>query len=859
MGKTFSESVLKGDIALQGLIQEGGYEASLITTYSVFPPFYEEYVLPRLRSAGSRYNVVVADAGEFSKALGSREGQSLQAGAEYVFFPVRSAGSFHPKVILLVGRGKCALAVGSHNLTLSGFGYNRELTTLIRFKPAEDKEGVQLARSIWSTLKQWLANQQHVPRDVHDAVARFVSFAGWLEGDVSVQGTASLQFYAQTMQTRSLWDQVRPNIPSRVRRIVLVGPFFDSSLTLLDEISQAFQGAEIFVGIDPGTVEMPKRPKLGPRVHLRDASKAHRATGYLHAKALYFETVGDQDLLVIGSANPSAPAWLGSKGGGNQEAIVVHRGPSAREIAESTGLADIPALPRVPLKDLEVSLEARIPIQQGPAGPRLVVAAEVEDGLAIPKVAFAGATPEVAELYAKTGEMLARTEALKTHEGNVLIPISGTARRDASRVLLRAASGVEWLALIHRTAAIRNLAQSGKQTKLKEALSGLGGNTENLGKLIATIESVIFEEPEVARSAGRAKGNTAKENQDKGSERPGSLEISIDSQRKRPHRRIREDGDLAYLLDALLRQLGVGLERQQASVDGKGRTEQEQVGQDDAEEPPEPTPAADDAAIAEFCRSKVRRVVARLAKQLDKVAEGKSTSPTILLQLVAVLALLRELRAIEKNPRWHKIHESLVNRDDLDKLLVDILAYLFSKKYQLYKAITSALGDERFDELARMKGLLIWLAWECDVNLSERFSTAEEPKEVERRVQDKAALLEFAMIVQGDSLAQAEAAESIMRAATSGRATTGAAWLAVYSRWADRVTDAVRKLQDMTTMKIGPLRSGDLAVITTTTPLRPRVVASATSQQVSLVDFGKKRTTCTTINYEPNRVARVQV
>ena len=41
---------------------------------------------------------------------------------------MKAGGSFHPKIIVLLGKKKGIAVVGSHNLTLAGFGSNRELT-----------------------------------------------------------------------------------------------------------------------------------------------------------------------------------------------------------------------------------------------------------------------------------------------------------------------------------------------------------------------------------------------------------------------------------------------------------------------------------------------------------------------------------------------------------------------------------------------------------------------------------------------------------------------------------------------------------------------------------------------------------
>ena len=43
-------------------ISRGGYEASLITTYNAYIPFYEEVVLPKLMRSGVRHNVLMMDA-----------------------------------------------------------------------------------------------------------------------------------------------------------------------------------------------------------------------------------------------------------------------------------------------------------------------------------------------------------------------------------------------------------------------------------------------------------------------------------------------------------------------------------------------------------------------------------------------------------------------------------------------------------------------------------------------------------------------------------------------------------------------------------------------------------------------------
>ena len=84
------------EISLHEVLKEGGFEASLITTFNAYLPFYEEIVLSRLRAAGSRHNVVLMDAAQCHAAYANDETRPRYAGREYTLVPMRSRGAFHP-------------------------------------------------------------------------------------------------------------------------------------------------------------------------------------------------------------------------------------------------------------------------------------------------------------------------------------------------------------------------------------------------------------------------------------------------------------------------------------------------------------------------------------------------------------------------------------------------------------------------------------------------------------------------------------------------------------------------------------------------------------------------------------------
>jgi len=159
-------------------IQRGKFEASLITTFNAYLPFYEDVVLRKLTNQGVMHNVLLMDASQCAQSIAHHPPRL--AGKRYTLLPISSAGAFHPKIILLVGKKHGLLLVGSHNLTLSGFGYNRELTNVIRAEDPEDNEAFNLIQSAWQQIQGWINTDKH-PHHLVDMILKLKSFAPWLK------------------------------------------------------------------------------------------------------------------------------------------------------------------------------------------------------------------------------------------------------------------------------------------------------------------------------------------------------------------------------------------------------------------------------------------------------------------------------------------------------------------------------------------------------------------------------------------------------------------------------------------------------------------------------------------------------
>jgi hypothetical protein len=300
---------LADQISILDIAESTGFEASLITTFNASLPFYEEIVLRRLRANGCRRNVVLMDAAQCSAAWDSEATRPRLAGYDYSLIPIRTSAAFHPKIAIFVGPKRASILVGSHNLTVAGFGYNRELTNLIELSAKKQEDAGNILNDIWASLAAWLNNASgYCPAELIQEALSLQKHIKPFSNPAGIRTSA--RFLSQTAGEIGLFAKLKESVQFRVRRILVIGAFFDEKLAFLRAIRSTWPEAEIVVGIDPDTVYLP--------ASFVDAKTRFVSTGtlwleekerYLHAKAVYIEGFDSQKCFLSGSANPSGPGW----------------------------------------------------------------------------------------------------------------------------------------------------------------------------------------------------------------------------------------------------------------------------------------------------------------------------------------------------------------------------------------------------------------------------------------------------------------------------------------------------------------------------------------------------------------------
>ena len=75
-------------VSLMEEIRQGGYEASVFTTFNAYLPFYEDVVLRKLVTSGARHNILIMDDNQFAQSVADNPPQF--AGRHYSLIPVKA-------------------------------------------------------------------------------------------------------------------------------------------------------------------------------------------------------------------------------------------------------------------------------------------------------------------------------------------------------------------------------------------------------------------------------------------------------------------------------------------------------------------------------------------------------------------------------------------------------------------------------------------------------------------------------------------------------------------------------------------------------------------------------------------------
>jgi len=301
----------------------------IVLTHNIDFVFLQSMVLSAMRNCGNPSLTVFADGNEAMAAYSRQRSIIEGLGRRYRVVPIlmHPGFRFHPKAVLLSGREKATLLVGSGNLTFGGWRANAEVWS--HFETDTDGPGAFADfREYMNQVLDYVPLAGGVSRAVDETFD--LSTRAWV-GDLGPGNTGAL--VGRVGRGNSLLTRIsRVTDENQVQRATVCSPYFDDRGSALIELKRVL-GAESVdllhqdgaAGLDAHTAgKLPKEIRLRRTGFTMEGVEGSKRAAFIHAK-WYALQQGDVVTVLAGSANCSRAALITAGDQGNAELLAVRR------------------------------------------------------------------------------------------------------------------------------------------------------------------------------------------------------------------------------------------------------------------------------------------------------------------------------------------------------------------------------------------------------------------------------------------------------------------------------------------------------------------------------------------------------
>lgn len=323
----------------------GKYHSCILTCFNFDFSFFEERVLPILRTANIKNVNVLADGNYLEQAQEMTTGKEFKFNKTYNFLPVYEQGVFHPKIMLLTGLKEGLLIIGSGNITSSGLSTNDEIWGAFHLDNKENENAVLFSKA-WQYLQTFTSvDYGFIPQKIE----WIKKYSPWLEELPDVNGAIELTSINQSIQflanssNENIYQQLIASVPSeQVKTLTVVSPYYDKKGLLLTQLMKDFSPTVFNCIVDTNSGILPTDLDEGVRSKINFYDWQNCIEDYtlqvnrLHAKLFHFEYADGSEKMLLGSANASMAA-MGSKTipANNAEAsVLISRNQTANWLKE---------------------------------------------------------------------------------------------------------------------------------------------------------------------------------------------------------------------------------------------------------------------------------------------------------------------------------------------------------------------------------------------------------------------------------------------------------------------------------------------------------------------------------------------
>ena len=291
-------------LAAKSILEEikncSGFHTALLSTYTFDPEFFESSIMHVLLNQRIRRISVFADGKMLTEGLAA--GTSYGLGRRYSICPVSIHGSFHPKMILLLGKDKAKLFVGSANLTTSGYLINNEVFNCFEY----NEENTEYAGIVLTAVEVF--KQLYELSNADDRYTRsiLIGFTIPIKPNNRIVLVHNLE--------ESIGSQIRTLIPEEtVNRINIAVPFYDENLQVIRNLKESFNCENIHLYVQQAKSTFPIAYNGAHHIiseqmiHPFTKILSNNSSNYYHGKVMELIT-DNHSYILYGSANCTSSA-----------------------------------------------------------------------------------------------------------------------------------------------------------------------------------------------------------------------------------------------------------------------------------------------------------------------------------------------------------------------------------------------------------------------------------------------------------------------------------------------------------------------------------------------------------------------
>lgn len=303
---------------LESIQKSKGYDIALFTTFNFEISFFERFIKNALFSNKTKKISVFVDSQELNKSI-SKEGDVHNIGHHYVVNPIEMNGSFHPKLVLLLGKKKAKLYVSSCNLTTSGYTINNEA-----FYSYECLEGTGDNKKLIVDAIDFFCKLNDLSFHADDYLFREV--VGYRHIYNSFPDGNNDSLFVHNLDEPIL-NQIK-TLTTEAELINVAVPYFDNECYAIKELSNHYDQTRIklFLQNNKARIDVKKINSLtNVETYPFSGFKDRKNNNFYHGKVFSFLN-GSDSYIAFGSANCTSSALVKSfKNGGNIEAVIIQK------------------------------------------------------------------------------------------------------------------------------------------------------------------------------------------------------------------------------------------------------------------------------------------------------------------------------------------------------------------------------------------------------------------------------------------------------------------------------------------------------------------------------------------------------